>query len=98
SIGTYQIQMVVPSTLTASADTTVTAAQNDFISNIVTLPVGTPTSSESSSSSSSAPSSGFAGWIDSPNAGNGQYSGTVVFGGWALNKTSPMSGVNVYVD
>ena len=43
SYGKYDVQMIVPSNLSANSATQVYIAQNAFVSNIVTLPVGTPT-------------------------------------------------------
>lgn len=43
SYGVYQVQLIVPPTATANANTQVFIAQNAFISNIVTLPVGAAT-------------------------------------------------------
>ena len=49
SYGIYQIQIVVPTTLTANPVTQVYIAQDAFISNTVTLPVGTAGQSVSAS-------------------------------------------------
>ena len=40
-IGVYQVQIIMPSTLTANSQTPVYIAQNAFISNTVTIPTGT---------------------------------------------------------
>lgn len=47
SYGIYQVQMIVPSTLTANPVTQVYIAQNAFISNTVTIPVTNPGTSVS---------------------------------------------------
>ncbi len=43
SYGKYDVQMIVPSNLGVNSTTQVYVAQNAFVSNIATLPVGTPT-------------------------------------------------------
>ena len=49
-IGVYQVQVIIPSSATANAQTPVYIAQNAFISNTVTIPVGTSGSSATQSS------------------------------------------------
>lgn len=94
AIGTYQVQFIVPSTLSSSAATQFYIAQNAYISNIVTIPVGTATTI----SVPTAPANPMAGSIDTPNSRSGPYSGTADFGGWVLDKKAQIASVNVYVD
>jgi uncharacterized protein (TIGR03437 family) len=95
SYGIFNIQMVVPTSLATNSATTLDVAQNAFISNIVTLPVGpavlyTPPTP-------SAPPTTIAEVIDAPAAGQ-TVSGTIAAAGWALNSTARVSGVNVSID
>jgi uncharacterized protein (TIGR03437 family) len=54
-IGLYQVQIIIPSSATANNQTPVYIAQNAFISNTVTIPVGTNGSSASQVNSSLPP-------------------------------------------
>ncbi len=97
-IGTYQIQVVVPSTLTANASTEFYVAQNVFISNTVTVPIGTPLTYESGSSPSTTSTIPIFANIDVPGPQSGSFSGTATFGGWSVDTSATISSVNVFVD
>ncbi len=94
AIGHYQIQVIVPTTLGAG-NAQVYTAQNAFISNIVTLPIGTPATSISTTQPPPPPSP-LHGNIDVPNGGT--YTGTAAFGGWVLDDNATISAVRIYVD
>ncbi len=94
AIGIYQVQLIVPSTLSANAATPFYIAQNSYVSNIVTIPVGAATLVPTSS----APPNPMAASIDAPGPQSPPYSGSALFGGWALDNNAYISSVNVFVD
>ena len=95
SYGTYNMQMIVPTSLAANSATSLYVAQNAFISNIVTIPVGPPVLY--TASAPAAPPTPISEVIDAPAAGQ-TVSGTIAASGWALNSTARVSGVNVAID
>ena len=93
--GMYDIQMIVPSGAATNAETQLFVAQNAFISNTVTIPVGpanpnyvTPPPASSSPISAS---------LDSPQA-NSTVAGTINIAGWALDASANISTVTIFVD
>ncbi len=94
AIGVYQVQLIVPSTLSPNAATPLYIAQNSYISNTVTIAVGAATVVPPSS----APANPMAASIDAPGPQSGPYSGNAAFGGWAVDINAYISSVNVFVD
>ncbi len=95
SYGTYTVQMVVPQGQATNSATTLNMAQNAFISNTVTIPVGSPVLY--TTPPPSAPATTISEQIDAPAAGS-TVSGILYASGWALNSQSPLSSVNVLID
>ena len=95
SYGTYQVQIIVPQGQPTNNTTTLNIAQNAFISNTVTLPVGPAV--VFNPGPPAAPPTTINGVIDYP-AGGQTVSGVIDASGWALNSQSSLTGVNVYVD
>jgi uncharacterized protein (TIGR03437 family) len=103
SYGVYQVQMVVPSGLSANNQTQLYLAQNAFISNIATIAVGTPHETGASSSTTSAgnstPTVGPVRIsIDVPAANGPALSGAAAIGGWAYDQNAAISSVTLTVD
>ncbi|MBV8068713.1 MAG: hypothetical protein JO270_02325, partial [Acidobacteriaceae bacterium] len=97
SYGVYQVQLIVPSNLGVNSNTELTIAQNAFVSNTVTVPVGNavpnapapvPTTSTPTITSS----------LDTPSPQGGDFSGTINVGGWAVDSRNAISSVAIYVD
>ena len=97
SYGTYNVQLVVPPTAPTSQNTTLNIAQNAFISNTVTVPVGPTIVYIAPTPTPTAPPTNFHEVIDAPAAG-ATVSGTILASGWSLNKVSALTGVSVSVD
>lgn len=95
SYGTYIVDMIVPTTLSANSATTLNIAQNAFISNTVTIPVGSPVLYVAPPPA--APASPITEYFDHPASGS-TISGTITAFGWAVNSQSALSAVNVSVD
>ncbi|MBV9155840.1 MAG: hypothetical protein JO097_06240, partial [Acidobacteriaceae bacterium] len=99
SYGVYQVQMIVPPSLGNNNATQVYIAQNAFISNTVTIPVGpavmVSTTTTTTSSTSSSP---ILISIDKPNAQSGPLSEMAPIGGWAIDTNALITNVNVLVD
>jgi hypothetical protein len=95
SYGTYIMQMIVPTTLTANPLTPIYVAQNAFISNTATIPVGSPVLY--TAPPPTAPPTTVNELIESPTAGS-TVSGTLYAAGWALNSASALTGVSVSID
>jgi uncharacterized protein (TIGR03437 family) len=93
SYGVYQVQMIVPTALSANNATQLYIAQNAFVSNIATIPVGTPVIV----GPAAAPSK-FLIHVDTPSVLSPAFSGTSLVGGWALDKNAAMASVTVGVD
>jgi N-acetylmuramoyl-L-alanine amidase len=87
--------MVVPQGQATSSATTLNIAQNAFISNTVTIPIGPPVIYVPPPPA--APATTITENIDAPAAGS-TVSGTIVASGWALNSQAALTGVNVYID
>jgi len=99
SYGMYQLQIIVPTGLTANAATQLYVAQNAFISNTVTLPVGTPVLNPPPPVLQPPPSkTPITIGIDIPNALGSPLSGTTTFSGWAIDNTLPIAGVTFGID
>jgi len=98
SYGIYNMQIVVPTTAVTNTLTPMYVAQNAFISNTVTLPVG-PTSivSSGTTATSTAPPTNTREVIDVPAAGS-TVSGTITVSGWALNLEVTTTQVSVSID
>ncbi len=95
SYGVYQVQLIVPSSLTANATTQLDIAQNAFVSNTVTVAIGSP----SPVSPTPPPStSAIIINIDTPNTQSGNVSGTVPVGGWVVDTGAAVTSVEISVD
>jgi len=96
SYGIYRVDLIVPSGLAANDTTPLYIAQNAFISNTVSLPVGAAVSNPGP-----APTPGVMGpivmSIDSPPSGS-TISGVIDVGGWAIDTKAAVSAVSVLVD
>jgi uncharacterized protein (TIGR03437 family) len=97
SYGIYNMQIVVPNTLTANSATPLYVAQNAFISNTVTIAIGTPVLYTAPTQVSSAPAPTIFEVIDSPTPGATEQ-GTIAASGWALSTAVRLSAVNVAID
>jgi uncharacterized protein (TIGR03437 family) len=86
TIGVYQVQVQMPSTLPSSGITSVYIAQNAFISNTVTLPVGTATTHT------------MVAIIDTPRPGQTLDAATFTAAGWAGDPNSNVTSISVYID
>jgi uncharacterized protein (TIGR03437 family) len=95
SIGVYQIQLIIPTSAPTNSATELYVAQNAYISNLVTLPIGPATTSPQVPT---APPNPMAGYIDVPGAQNGSFSGMANFAGWGVDKTAHISSVDVFAD
>ncbi len=95
SYGVYQIQLIVPQGQATNTATPVYVAQNAFISNTVTIPVGP------ANPNPSVPPTGSSVIyidIDSPNNSSPALSGSIPVAGWAIDDITPITSVNVSVD
>jgi uncharacterized protein (TIGR03437 family) len=96
SYGIYRVDLIVPSGLAANDTTPLYIAQNAFISNTVSLPVGAAVANPGP-----APTPGVTGpivmSIDSPSSGS-TVSGVIDVGGWAIDTKAAISTVSVLVD
>ncbi len=97
SYGVYQVQMVVPPSLGNNSATEVDIAQNAFVSNIVTIPVG-PAVIVSTTPTPTTSTSPITINIDRPNSQTGPLSGMAMMGGWAIDNNAAITSVNVLVD
>jgi len=93
SYGMYGVQVIVPSNLTANNDTQLYIAQNAYISNTVTVAVGTGSSAPPPPSSSGS----IVVHIDNPSA-NSTVSGTTAVAGWAVDSRAAISTIEMLVD
>lgn len=91
--GIYSVQMIVPTNLTANAATQLNIAQNAFISNTVTIPVGTTVAG----GGTPQPVNPIIMYIDSPGASSTQ-SGTIALAGWAISSLGTITNVALAVD
>jgi uncharacterized protein (TIGR03437 family) len=99
SYGMYQLQLIVPTGLTANSATQLYVAQNAFISNTVTLPVGATTLNPPPPVVPPPPSTTpITIFIDSPNTTGSPLSGFATVYGWAIDKSLAISGVTFGVD
>ncbi|HEY3455564.1 MAG TPA: Ig-like domain-containing protein [Bryobacteraceae bacterium] len=96
SYGMYQLQVIVPNTLAANPATQFYVAQNAFISNIVTVPVGTPTLNPPPPPPPPSKTS-LTITVDSPAPG-APLSGAATLYGWAIDTDTSISGVTYTVD
>ncbi len=94
SYGMYQLQVIVPNTLAANPATQFYVAQNAFISNIVTVPVGTPTLNPGPPP---PPPSQTSLTVTIDSAG-GALSGAATLFGWAIDANTSVSGVTYTID
>ncbi len=96
SYGTYSVQLVVPSSATINSITPLYIAQNAFISNTVTLPVGNPVLANPTPVT--VPNvSPFTVDVDVPFTGT-TVSGAVVAAGWVFDANAVVTGVQILVD
>lgn len=95
SYGIYQVQLIVPPNQPTNPITPVNIAQNAFLSNTVTLPVGP------ANSNPFAPplgSSSITITIDQPNSQSAAVTGSTLVAGWVTDKNTTISSVQVSVD
>ncbi len=85
-IGVYNVQVLMPSSLPASGVVPVYIAQNAFISNTVSVPVGSPGSS---------PVNLF---IDTPNSQSMNLGGIIPVVGWAVDNNAAIASVEIDID
>jgi uncharacterized protein (TIGR03437 family) len=97
SYGTYNVQIVVPSNATNNLISPLYIAQNAFISNTVTIPVGTPVLANPSPPTTLPTVSPFTIYVDNPTM-NQTLSGTNLIGGWAFDANAPITGIQILVD
>lgn len=95
SYGIYQVQLVVPQSQTTNNATPVFIAQNAFISNIVTIPVGPAVSNPNVPPVGSSPVTLN---IDIPDSQGSVVSGSTPIAGWAIDANVPISSVTISVD
>jgi uncharacterized protein (TIGR03437 family) len=96
SYGTYSVQLVVPSSATVNSITPLYIAQNAFISNTVTLPVGNPVIANPTPIS--VPNvSPFTVDVDVPSNG-ATISGTILAAGWAFDANAKVTSIQILVD
>ena len=95
SYGVYQVQLIVPENQPTDAVTSVYIAQNAFISNTVTIPVGP---ANSNPDVPPVGSSDITISIDQPNPSSSALSGGAPVAGWAIGQSSTISSVQVSVD
>ncbi len=95
SYGVYQIQLIVPPGQAKNTATPLYVAQNAFISNTVTIPVGPPNPNPNVPPTGS---SVITIDIDTPNDGSAALSGSTLVEGWAIDYIIPLASVNVSVD
>jgi uncharacterized protein (TIGR03437 family) len=97
SYGMYQLNLIVPTGLTANAATQLYVAQNAFISNTVTLPVGTTTLNPPPPPPPPSTTT-LTITIDSPSISGAPLSGVATLRGWALDAGTSISGVTFAID
>ena len=95
SYGVYQIQMIVPQGQPADDNTQVFIAQNAFISNTVTIPVG---AANPNPNQPPAGSGRITINIDSPDTSTPKFSGTTSIAGWVVDNAAVISTVQISVD
>ncbi len=95
--GMYQLNLIVPTGLTANAATQLYVAQNAFISNTVTLPVGTPTLNPPPPPPPPSTTT-LTITIDSPSPSGAPLSGAATLRGWALDANTSITGVTFTID
>ncbi|HEY7212038.1 MAG TPA: hypothetical protein VH477_17320 [Bryobacteraceae bacterium] len=95
SYGIYQVQLIVPQNQATNATTPVFIAQNAFVSNTVTIPVGPANSNPNQPPVGSSPISIA---IDAPSASSPALSGPASVAGWAIDQNALISSVTVSVD
>ena len=95
SYGTYQVQLIVPQGQATNATTPVYIAQNAFISNTVTIPVGPANSNPNITPVGSTP---ITINIDEPGRQSSALNGSSLVAGWVVGKDAAISTVSVSVD
>ncbi|HEX4166952.1 MAG TPA: hypothetical protein VHZ55_15920, partial [Bryobacteraceae bacterium] len=95
SYGIYQVQMIVPQGQATNTATPLYIAQNAFISNTVTIPVGP---ANSNPNQIPVGSSVITIDIDSPNSGSPKLSGSTTVAGWVVDSATLITQVQVSVD
>jgi uncharacterized protein (TIGR03437 family) len=83
--GVYEVKVQMPATLSGSL-ANVYIAQNAFIGNTVTIPVG------------SATAHSLQMWVDSPSQGQTANSGILTANGWAADPSGTVSSISVTLD
>lgn len=95
SYGIYQVQLIIPQGQARNAVTPLYIAQNAFISNTVTVPVGL---ANPNPTQPPAGSGAVIATIDSPSGSSGPQTGSAFVGGWAVSKAATVTTVAVSVD
>ena len=93
SYGVYQVQLIVPSN--QATTTQLSIAQNAYVSNIVTIPVG---AANLNPNPPPVGSSTIHISIDMPTVAGGPVSGTTYVGGWAADTAVAIGSVTISVD
>src|SRR6185437_7236988 len=96
SYGIYQVQMIVPSDSPTNAAAQVYIAQNAFVSNIATIPVGPPVLVPPPPPVT--PTGDIHVSIDNPHYQSPAFSGDVGIGGWAYSVEALITNVQISVD
>ena len=96
SYGIYNMQMIVPTGLPTNSATPLYVAQNAFISNTVSIPVGPPVL-YAGPPPPAAPASNIHESIDFPLSGS-TVTGTFQAFGWAFNSVASINGVDISID
>ncbi len=94
SYSVYQVQMIVPPSLSPNSATDLTIAQNAFVSNLVTVAVGTPVIVGSGQQFQSS----IVMNIDSPSDNGPALSGITAIGGWAVDRKAAITSVAISID
>jgi uncharacterized protein (TIGR03437 family) len=95
SYGVYSVQLIVPQGQATNNSTQLYIAQNAFVSNTVTIPVGPANPNPNQAPVGSSP---ITMSIDTPNNTNPTVSGLTPVAGWAVDATAVVSSVTVAVD
>jgi uncharacterized protein (TIGR03437 family) len=96
SYGIYRIDLIVPTTLSADANTPLYIAQNAFISNTVSVAVGAAVSNPPRPATTVSQPVIFMS-VDTPQSG-ATVSGVTPVAGWALDISYPLASISVSVD
>ncbi len=95
SYGIYQVQIIVPSAQATNPVTPLYIAQNAFISNTVTIPVGPANANPNTPPVGSGV---ITIDVDNPSAGGSAVSGSTPVNGWVVDKNALIQEVQVSLD